>query len=641
MKSHSILIKTCLSLALAAVGLALTSPPVSAQVLMGSCNGTYSQNFNGIYIYKAGYNSWTNNVSLLGWFASASNTAATVVGDASGATNIFSAAGVPNTGAFYCFTNTGMTDLAIGSILSGTPVNIAYGVSFTNDTGHALSNFVVSYTGEQWRNGGNTSPQPLAFFYKVDGVAITNADATNTLSTGWTPVTSLNFVSPIATATAAALDGNAAANRTALSASISGLVVLAGQGIFLRWLDINDAGNDHGLAIDDLTVTFETNNAAGATGPAIVTQPASKTVAEGEQAGFTVTASGTQPLSYYWYSIIGSATNFLSEGVSMSLSYVNTNQSGNGFFVVVSNYINMATSSVAVLTVTQHLAPTSVTIGYLRGLRDATTFAVTDTTNLYTIEGIVTTPDLLASPLESYFVQDNTGGMDVFCRDGGFPMPSVGDRVRISGPLMNYFGLLEMNITNGNPTHHMEIISSGNALPAPQLLDFSSITPATMESSVEGSLMVISNVFIGVTNDGRYVLSGATINLTNLTGQVFRLVNPAAAIDPQGNVLPLFAKSITGAISQYTTATVPTNGYFMEFVAWSDLVAGDPPVIVVLPVLDVQFSTPNLTLSWTDATYSLQTAPEVTGTYVTLTGVTSPFTTNITSNARLFFRLIK
>ena len=50
------------------------------------------------------------------------------------------------------------------------------------------------------------------------------------------------------------MDGNAAANRTAKSANVP-VTVNAGQEIWLRWKDTNDAGNDHALAIDDFSVT--------------------------------------------------------------------------------------------------------------------------------------------------------------------------------------------------------------------------------------------------------------------------------------------------------------------------------------------------------------------------------------------------
>jgi hypothetical protein len=48
----------------------------------------------------------------------------------------------------------------------------------------------------------------------------------------------------------------------------------------------------------------------------------------------------------------------------------------------------------------------------------------------------------------------------------------------------------------------------------------------------------------------------------------------------------------------------------------------------------------NIVLTWSNPSYNLQTAPEVAGTYTTITGATSPYTNTITSG-RQFFRLIK
>ena len=67
-----------------------------------------------------------------------------------------------------------------------------------------------------------------------------------------------------------------------------------GQEIFFRWYDINDAGNDHGLAVDDLTISF-TSVAAVTVPPGIPPdgQPQSRTNNAGTTATFTVTATGT------------------------------------------------------------------------------------------------------------------------------------------------------------------------------------------------------------------------------------------------------------------------------------------------------------------------------------------------------------
>lgn len=85
------------------------------------------------------------------------------------------------------------------------------------------------------------------------------------------------------------------------------------------------------------------------TPPTIGTQPASLSVAVGAAASFSVTASGTAPLTYQWRkggSAISGATS-----ASYSIAAVASTDAGS-FDVVVSNSAGSATSSVATLTVT-------------------------------------------------------------------------------------------------------------------------------------------------------------------------------------------------------------------------------------------------------------------------------------------------
>ncbi|PWU09737.1 MAG: hypothetical protein C5B50_26760 [Verrucomicrobia bacterium] len=86
-----------------------------------------------------------------------------------------------------------------------------------------------------------------------------------------------------------------------------------------------------------------------AQGPAVVTPPASQTVPIGGTATFTVTASGTPPLSYMWRRnglAISGAT-----GSSYTSNSVALAASGSQYSCVVSNTYNMATSAVATLSV--------------------------------------------------------------------------------------------------------------------------------------------------------------------------------------------------------------------------------------------------------------------------------------------------
>ncbi|MGO8609402.1 hypothetical protein ACC848_41305, partial [Rhizobium johnstonii] len=86
------------------------------------------------------------------------------------------------------------------------------------------------------RNGSD-SVDSLVFQYSLTSTNIADADS----STAWISLAALQFTSPI-TATTGALNGNAAANRTALSTVLSGLSIANGSSFAFRWLDTDALG---------------------------------------------------------------------------------------------------------------------------------------------------------------------------------------------------------------------------------------------------------------------------------------------------------------------------------------------------------------------------------------------------------------
>jgi hypothetical protein len=339
---------TAVFAALTAVSLSLQ--PATAQILV-SAGSPYTQNFDSLATTGTA-NTWADNSTLPGWYASKS---------VAGAITIYRAdTGALNTGSLYSYGVEGVnpiTDRAFGSIASGTPGNFAYGVRFQNDTTLAITNINISYTGEQWRNGGNTATQTLAFSYYISSSPITSSDAGN--ANAWVAFSALSFNSPTVGTTATALDGNAAANRQVFPATVlTNIVVFPGQEIFFRWLDINDSGNDHALAVDDLTISF-TSVPAVIIPPAIPPsgQPQSRTNNAGTRATFTVAATGS-PLNYQWRrdgvdltdgpNIFGSISG--STSPSLSLSNVLAADAGS-YSVAVFNSADSVVSSAAVLTV--------------------------------------------------------------------------------------------------------------------------------------------------------------------------------------------------------------------------------------------------------------------------------------------------
>ena len=162
-----------------------------------------------------------------------------------------------------------VTDRALGSVASGTSGTIIHAARLTNNTGATIASLDVSYTSEQWRNGGNTAAHTLKFQYQVANAGVITG--ANSPVTGWTTVPALNFTSPVTGATAAGLDGNAPANRVVRSATLA-VTIGNGQEIWVRWQDPDDAGSDHALAVDDLSVTATTGGdgppSGGGTTPA-------------------------------------------------------------------------------------------------------------------------------------------------------------------------------------------------------------------------------------------------------------------------------------------------------------------------------------------------------------------------------------
>ena len=143
--------------------------------------------------------------------------------------------------------------------------------------------------------------------------------------------------------------------------------------------------------------------------PSIATQPTNQTVTVGGTATFSVTASGTPPLSYQWNfngTNIGGATN-----TTLTLTNVQASQAGN-YAVLVTNLFGSILSSNAVLTVTlDHFAWSPIPSPRFVNTPFAVTIQAQDLTNglftnftgtaiLGTTNGVAVTP-----PVSGNFIQ--------------------------------------------------------------------------------------------------------------------------------------------------------------------------------------------------------------------------------------------
>ncbi|WP_026711791.1 T9SS type A sorting domain-containing protein [Flavobacterium filum] len=213
------------------------------QVNMTS-TGSYSQNFNSLA--TSGNNNFTNNSTLASWYIQRENNNATP--------NVYTGSnGSSGTGSFYSFGSTGNSERALGAVNSNGTEDVAIGLLLRNTSGLTISSITVSYSLEQWRKGGDTS-QGLTFSYQTSSSIISNLSPNTDM--GWTSVSGLNLNGPVSSGSDdVSLNGNT--NSVSVNnVTLTGLNLANGQYIMLKWRDINHGGNDHGLAIDDVTVNY-------------------------------------------------------------------------------------------------------------------------------------------------------------------------------------------------------------------------------------------------------------------------------------------------------------------------------------------------------------------------------------------------
>ena len=219
----------------------------SADVLF---SGSYSQNFDTLA--NTGTSTWANDSTITGWYLYNSWGAAI--------TSYTTGNGGGTTGSFYSYGATSAADRALGGLASGgayfgSPASGALAgyiaVALQNTSGSTFDSFTISFDGEQWRNGGNATlaAQTMQLQY---GFGATFAG----VSTWNSPGGNFDWASPVTAATAAAVDGNVAGLVASRGGAISSVTWNNGDTLWIRWIENNDVGNDHGLAVDNLSLSY-------------------------------------------------------------------------------------------------------------------------------------------------------------------------------------------------------------------------------------------------------------------------------------------------------------------------------------------------------------------------------------------------
>ena len=126
----------------------------------------------------------------------------------------------------------------------------------------------------------------------------------------------------------------------------------------------SESGTQFSVTVTDSTSSSVTSNpatlavTAAAVAPSITTQPASQTVTAGQPATFSVSATGTAPLTYQWKK---NGVNVGTNSSSYTTPATSASDNNAKFTVTVTNSVSSANSNAATLTVNTPVSAPSIT----------------------------------------------------------------------------------------------------------------------------------------------------------------------------------------------------------------------------------------------------------------------------------------
>jgi hypothetical protein len=420
------------------------------------------------------------------------------------------------------------------------------------------------------------------------------------------------------------------------------------------------SGNGMGrLQVDDLKVATTFAEALDRslpppTAPTISVPPASVTVVAGGSVTLTVGVTGSGPLTLAWEKETAPGLWEVIPGAnSAALMLPNVQLSDATQYRVRVTYAQgFVLSEPATLTVQADPGTPVSPIVELRARLDPATLTPTNTVQLYGVEGVVTTHVNLTGAANSFFyLQDATAGIAVFVSGGAGVVPPAGARVRVVGPLGHFGGLLQLNLRATEPAHRVEVLSTGNELPAAVPLDYAwPRVPAPVgdagvvsAEANEGRLVIVTNVLLDVTVPT--FSSGSNVTLTDAAeaSRTFTLRVDARVLELIGQPKPVGPTTIIGVLSQFTTGPAFTGGggYQLLPSRRADVFASGPPT----PIHATAELTPtHLNLTWTGplgATYSVWRRVTAAGPFEPLaTDLTTPaFTEALADRPQAFYQI--
>lgn len=222
-----------------------------------------------------------------------------------------------------------------------------------------------------------------------------------------------------------------------------------------------------------------------------------------------------------------------------------------------------------------------------------------------TISGVVLNKSLDANSMQ-IFIQDPTGGIQLFKSGNPGPDLNVGDRVVAKGTIAQYRGLNELMVAD--PAIDITLVDTARSVLAKSLSIDDYIANAEM---YEGTLVKLTGV-AKTAESAAWPASGSDANLTVWTGHgttVTARVDKNTDVDEGAE--PTWPITFTGVATQFTSAVPAGDGYQVTFLNYADITqnvsVGPLPYFALLTpgdgaVISITDSAETFTVGWQAAT---------------------------------------
>lgn len=188
------------------------------------------------------------------------------------------------------------------------------------------------------------------------------------------------------------------------------------------------------------------------------------------------------------------------------------------------------------------------------------------------VRGTVTSINFRPAGTE-YYIQDATGGIDIFASTTSFGSFGIGSTVEATGSVTQFNGLTELQLTSVTPL-------GSAAPPPPQVITLSQLADGGAGEAVEGRLIRVDNVTI---TSGSFPASGATgnVTITDATGSAVMRIDGDTNIDGTPTTAGTF--TVVALASQFVSTAPFDSGYQILPRSLADIVVTGAPTLTVTP----------------------------------------------------------